>query len=172
MGADWIQGGFTGVEGTLHMDPEEPLGATCRGEIDVRRLRPGSPRLNTELRIQDFLDAERHPRIPFAATVTERLGEATFTAMAEVVIRGSAHTLRLDVAYLGQETTRISDLAHSQTTAPRVALEARARLTPQDLGAPLPAAAAAKASANAAIELFVEINAVLDPGVQGECGAS
>jgi hypothetical protein len=62
---------------------------TCSGEIDIARLRPGPPRLNGELRIQDFLT--HHRPIPFSADVVERLADGSFAALANVVIRGAPH---------------------------------------------------------------------------------
>lgn len=171
MGTRWIDVRFTGVEGVLHLDPGEPVGSTCRGEIDIRRMRPGSPRLNTELRIEDFLDARHNPCIPFTARVLERTGEARFTAVAEFTVRGNTHEITLEVAYLDQPTAAAVESPHGPGDAPRIALEATARLSRRELGAPPGATPPGPAVEETTIELSAVINAVLDAEVREESEA-
>jgi polyisoprenoid-binding protein YceI len=137
LGAPWVDGEFTHVTGKLHMQRGEPLTASCWGEVDARRLVPGRPRFNTQVRTSDFLDPERHPKITFAGRLTDQTGERAFRADAEITIRGWTQQLSMDVDYLGERQTpyRVGDQHRGDLT--RVTLKAQARITRDDLAAAL-----------------------------------
>lgn len=137
LGAPWVAGEFTHVTGKLKMTNDRPLTASCRGEVDTRRLLLGRPRFNTQARTSDFLDPEHHPKIAFAGRLTDQAGERTFKADAEITIRGWTQRVILDVDYLGERRTpyRVGEEHRGQLT--RVALKADARLTREDLATSL-----------------------------------
>jgi polyisoprenoid-binding protein YceI len=137
LGAPWVEGEFTHVTGKLRMERGQPLTAWCWGEVDARRLVPGRPHFNTQLRTSDVLDPEIHPKIAFAGRLTDQTGERAFKADAEVTIRGWTQPMSMDVDYLGERRTsyRVGDEHRGDLT--RVTLKAQARLTRDELAASL-----------------------------------
>lgn len=137
LGAPWVEGEFTHVTGKLHMEKGQPLTASCWGEVDARRLVPGRPRFNTQVRTSEVLEPERHPKIAFAGHLTDQTGERAFKADAEITIRGWTRPMIMDVAYLGERRTphRVDDEHRGDLT--RVTLKAEARLTRDGLAASL-----------------------------------
>jgi polyisoprenoid-binding protein YceI len=137
LGAPWVEGEFTHVTGKLHMEKDQPLTACCWGEVDARRLVPGRPHLNTQVRTSDVLDPERHPKIAFAGRLTDQTGERAFKADAEITIRGWTQPMSMDVDYLGERKTpyRVGDEHRGDLT--RVTLKAEMRLARDDLAASL-----------------------------------
>jgi len=163
MGAKWVDGRFVGVTGNLRFDSDQPLATTCHGELDIRRFLPGAPRMNTELRIEDFLDAEHHSRIPFAGRVVEQVGPSAFRALATVTIRDHTPEIALDLSYLGQQQTPAPAGPGSGRPVTRVALRATALLARGDLdGSTEGARATAAITAGGSIAITLDINAILD----------
>jgi len=137
LGAPWVEGEFTHVTGELQMRPAEPLTAHCWGVIDARRLVPGRPRVNTQVRASDFLDPEHHPAITFAGRLTDQTGERAFRADAEITIRGRTQPLAMDVEYLGERRTPFHVGEEHRGDLTRVTLKAESRLTREALAAAL-----------------------------------
>jgi polyisoprenoid-binding protein YceI len=159
MGIPWVNGVFKGVRGKLHLNWDTPLATTCRGEIDARRLLPGHPRLNTELRTADFLDVENHPRLGFAGRLVEQSGADEYEADAQIAIRGVTRQVRMNVTYLGQWRSPfwVGDERIGALT--RVGLRAGALIMRDDLGTPLESESRDDRNA---IEITLNINAILD----------
>jgi polyisoprenoid-binding protein YceI len=126
-GAGWVECRFTRVTGRLQILQREPPLAVCEGEIDATHFEPGAPRLNSELRIPDFLDVERNPLIPFQARITS-LGQSTpLVADAMVRIRGARR--RFDLAAAWSIATTGSGLGEGDAARPRsIELQATARV--------------------------------------------
>jgi polyisoprenoid-binding protein YceI len=137
LGSPWVEGEFTHVTGKLQMERNNPLTGRCWGEVDTRRLVPGRPHFNTQVRTSDFLDPEHFPKIGFAGRLTDQTGERTYRAAAEIRIRGFTQPIAMDVDYLGEHTTpyRVGDEHRGELT--RVELKAQARLTRENLAASL-----------------------------------
>lgn len=164
MGIPWVNGVFKDVRGKLYLDWDDPLATTCVGEIDAASLLPGHPRLNTELRIADFLDVENHPKVGFAGWLTEHADDDDgYSAEAQISIRGQAGRVRLSVAYLGQWRSPFWVGDEQLGTLTRVGLRASALLVRDDLGTTLqnPTDEERRVIENA-IEVTLNINAVLD----------
>ncbi|HEY4427107.1 MAG TPA: YceI family protein [Solirubrobacteraceae bacterium] len=164
MGAIWVKGCFSDVRGTLYWDLDEPLSASCVGEIDVASLHAGEPRLNTELRAADFLDPRHHPTIDFAARVCERTGQSSFRADVVLSLRGTSRHVPMELSYLGRWEAPISAGDDGEGTSTRLGLRADGVIRRQDFE--VVEAAAESSNANrvtgSTIEIALDLEAVLD----------
>lgn len=101
----WVRGIIPNVEGTLDLDPENPVGGVVDVTMDARKLWSGNDDRDAHLKHADFLDVEHHPKIRFNGTFATQLGETDYTVNGELTIRGITRPVVLDVAYLGRWAT-------------------------------------------------------------------
>jgi polyisoprenoid-binding protein YceI len=147
MGTTWVDGRFKDVHGHFYFDVDEPLNSSCVGEIDVAKLHPGEPYLNTQLRTDDFLGVEDHPRITFAARLADRTSDIDFTAEVLLTLRGITQRVPMDLTYLGQWEAPLWTDGEEQGAATRMGFRAEGVI--------------AGHLANA-IEISLDIEAILD----------
>jgi polyisoprenoid-binding protein YceI len=124
----WVHGLFKDIHGKLYLDWEQPLTASFNGEIDATKLWTGEPDRDAHLRSADFFDVEHHPRITFAGRLTERTGDISFKAQADLTIRGITRPVTMDVSYLGRWKTPfwVGDENRGELT--RIGFEAKTRI--------------------------------------------
>ena len=96
----WVRGLFKDVHGSMRFDWNSCLESTFSGEIDASKVWTGEPDRDAHLRSADFFDVEHHPTITFDGRFTERTGDTSFKAVADVTIRAITQPVRLDVWYL------------------------------------------------------------------------
>ena len=91
------QARFTGIEGTVDIDPEHP--ETSKVEVTIRAgtVQSGSDTFDRILRSPDFFAAATFPTITFHSTVVERTGEKTADVTGELNILGQAKPVVLHV---------------------------------------------------------------------------
>ena len=156
MGTTWVDGRFKDVHGHFYFDRDEPLNSSCVGEIDVAKLHPGEPYLNTQLRTADFLGVEDHPRITFAARLADRTSDVDFTADVLLTLRGTTQRVPMNLTYLGQWEAPLWTDGEDGGTVTRMGFKAEGLI--------------AGHLANA-IEISLDIEAILDTGL-GTAGAA
>jgi len=130
----WVHGLFKDVHGKLYFDWERPLQATFSGEIDAAKIWTGEPDRDAHLKSADFFDVENHPKITFAGRLTERTGDTTFKALADLTIRGVIRPVVMDVTYMGQWKTPFWVGDESKGTLTRIGFEAKTRINRHDFG--------------------------------------
>jgi polyisoprenoid-binding protein YceI len=162
MGVTWVDGRFKDVHGKLYLDPERPLASTCFGEIDVTKLYAGEPRLNTQLRVADFLGV-KDPKITFAGQLVDRTGDTHFKTDAYLTLRGTTRLVTMYVTYLGQWKAPFWMDGEEKGTVTRVGLKATGVITRRDFeivsADELPGE---RIVATSAIEITLDIEATLD----------
>jgi polyisoprenoid-binding protein YceI len=162
MGVTWVDGRFKDVQGKLYLDPERPLAATCFGEIDVTKLYAGEPRLNTRLRVADFLGVGDR-KITFAAQLVDRTGDTQFKTDAYLTLRGTTRLVTMYVAYLGHWKAPFWMDGEKKGTVSRVGLKATGAITPREFDILSPEELPGeRAIATSAIEITLDIEATLD----------
>ncbi len=129
----WVRGLFKDIHGRMELDWDRCLESTFEGEIDAAGIWTGEPVRDAHLRSADFFDVENHPKITFSGRFTERTGDTTFKAEAELTIRGVTRTVPLDVAYLGEWTTPFWE-DENKGDIRRIGWEATTRINRHDFG--------------------------------------
>ena len=74
MGFSLYSGRFSGVTGTLAIDPRQPAASRLDVTIPVASVSTTSDKLDGELRSAQWLDADRFPQMRFRATRVARWG--------------------------------------------------------------------------------------------------
>jgi len=128
----WVRGLFKDIHGSLDFDWESCLESTFEGEIDATKIWTGEPDRDAHLRSADFFDVENHPTITFSGRLTERTGDTSFKAEAELTIRGITKTVPMDVAFLGQWQTPFWEGEENKGEMTRAGFEARTRINRHD----------------------------------------
>jgi polyisoprenoid-binding protein YceI len=163
----WVRGLFKDIHGRLRFDLDDCLATTFSGEADATRIWTGEPDRDAHLRSADFFDVERHPTIGFEGRFTERTGDTTFKAEAEVTIRGVTRTVPFDVTYLGQWATPFWEGDENRGTLRRIGFEARARVDRHEFGVSwqdhLPGGGVVVSNE---IELALDVEAILDEDLE------
>lgn len=121
----WVRGLFKDIHGEMEFDWDSCLESTFEGKIDATKIWTGEPVRDEHLRSPDFFYVEKYPTIAFTGRFTERTGDITFKAQAEVTIRGKKHTVPLDVVYQGMWETPFWVGDENRGTMRRMGFEAR-----------------------------------------------
>jgi polyisoprenoid-binding protein YceI len=167
MGRTWVNGRFKDVHGKLYLDLDDPRSSSCLGEIDVANLYAGEPYLNTQLRAADFLHAEEHRKITFAARLGAGANGADFTAEVLLTLRGTTRLVVMDVAYLGQWKAPFWIDGANWGTATRMGLRAHGRISGADFAMLVQDEDPSDdSSATAGIEIVLDVEAALDADLQ------
>ena len=130
----WVRGLFKDIHGQLEFDWDTCLESTFEGEIDATRLWTGEPARDEHLRSADFFDVENHPKITFSGRFTERVGDIAFKGEVDLTIRGTTHTVPLDITYLGQWKTPWWEGDENKGEMTRIGFEATTRVNRQAFG--------------------------------------
>ena len=99
-----VKGRFTGVEGTLVTDADDPDGSSVEVKIDADSIDTGSADRDKHLRSADFLDVENHPEITFKSRSVKGAHAEEgdkFKVVGDLTIRGNTREVELDAEYHG-----------------------------------------------------------------------
>ena len=121
-----VKGQFTGVEGTLRMDAEDPTTARLDVEIAAASVDTRVEQRDEHLRSPDFLDTARFPSLTFKSRKVERSGNERLRVTGDLTIRDVTREVVLDVTERG----RVTDPWGGE----RVGYEARAKIDRKDFG--------------------------------------
>jgi len=163
----WVRGLFKDVHGSMRFDWNSCLESTFSGEIDASKVWTGEPDRDAHLRSADFFDVEHHPTITFDGRFTERTGDTSFKAVADVTIRAITQPVKLDVWYLGQWATPFWVGDENRGTIRRIGLEARGRVDRHDFAVSwqdeIPGGGVVVSNE---IELVLDVEAMLDEDLE------
>jgi len=121
-----VKGRFRSLEGTIHIDEENPTASWVIASIDVASIDTNDPQRDAHLRSADFFDAERFPKITFRSTRVEQVDETKWKLFGELTMRGVTKEVVLDTEYGGQ----IKDAFGKQ----RMAISAETTINRKDFG--------------------------------------
>ncbi len=130
----WVRGLFKDIHGEMDFELENCVGSTFSGEIDATRVWTGEPDRDAHLRTGDFFDVDNHPTIAFSGQITERVGDNTLKAEAELTLRGNTSTVEMDVQYLGQWESPFWVGDENKGLMRRIGFEARTSIDRFDFG--------------------------------------
>lgn len=97
---DWW-GDFSGVSGTLALDPARLAASRVEITIPVASVSTTNATLDGELRSADWFDAARFPTIRFVSTGVVRAGPARATIRGNLTLHGVTRPVVLDARFVG-----------------------------------------------------------------------
>jgi polyisoprenoid-binding protein YceI len=121
-----VRGRFTGVKGTVRMDPADPTTAEVDVTISAASVQSGVEQRDQHLRSADFFDVEKYPEIVFKSRKVTLGGDNEFKLTGDLTIHGVTREVVLAVAPEGS----VKDPWGGERTA----YSAKGRLNRKDFG--------------------------------------
>jgi polyisoprenoid-binding protein YceI len=97
---EWY-GDFTGLSGTLRLDPARPASSKVDIAIPVASVSTTNATLDGELRSGDWLDAARFPTMRFVSTRVVRTGPGRATIEGNLTLHGITRPVSLAASFNG-----------------------------------------------------------------------
>jgi polyisoprenoid-binding protein YceI len=92
-------GEFTGVSGTLNLNPASPTASSVSISIPTASVSTTNAKLDDELKSADWLDAAKFPTITFKSTSVTPTGPTTARIAGDLTIHGVTHPAVLDAKF-------------------------------------------------------------------------
>ncbi|MGI8827159.1 MAG: YceI family protein [Chloroflexota bacterium] len=96
-----VKGRFTGVQGEISGNADDPSQAEVDVVIDASTVDTRHEQRDTHLRSADFLDVENFPHITFKSTRVDRVDGDELKVIGDLTIHGVTKEVTLDVAIAG-----------------------------------------------------------------------
>ncbi len=97
-----VPGAFTGFEGEIHYDKENPANSKAVASIDIASVNTRNDNLDEHLRQDDFFNAAEFPKMTFESTSWERAGDNLYTVTGNLSFHGHTNTVEIQVQFLGE----------------------------------------------------------------------
>ena len=101
MGFTTWYGEFTGVSGSLNLDPKKPAGSALEIHIPVATVSTTNAKLDGELKSDAWLDATQFPEIVFKSTKVTETGKDTAKVAGDLTFHGVTKPVTLSVKFNG-----------------------------------------------------------------------
>jgi len=121
-----VRGTFREVEGTIHLDAQDPTRSSAQVRVNVASLTTEQDQRDGHLRGPDFFDVEQFPEITFTSTSAEVVDEDTYRLTGDLTVKGVTKPVTLDIAYGGSAKDPFGNL--------RAGFEAEATVNRKDWG--------------------------------------
>ena len=92
-----VRGEFSGITGTVVIDPEQPNNSTIEATIDASTIHTRDEQRDAHLKSADFLDVANFPTITFVSKKVEKMGEGEWKVIGDLTIHGVTKSVTLDV---------------------------------------------------------------------------
>ncbi len=122
-----VRGSFTGVQGTVTVDPAHPEQGSVQAEIDVNTIATNDEKRDAHLKSADFFDAAQYPKMTFRSTRIEKTGSNSYRVTGDLTIHGVTKPITLDVDEVTEEAK--DPWGHT-----RIGAAAKAKLKRSDFG--------------------------------------
>ena len=99
-----VRGSFDELEGTAHIDFENPVNSHAELTIQVSSVNTGHAQRDEHLRNNDFFDAVTFPQITFKSTTAEAVNHSTYRLTGDLTIKGITKPVTVDFEYTGTAT--------------------------------------------------------------------
>lgn len=83
-----VRGSFSGVQGTVIYDPENPSASSVDVTIDTSTINTQEPDRDKHLKSGDFLEVEKYPTITFKSKSVTNKGEGELQVKGDLLIHG------------------------------------------------------------------------------------
>lgn len=94
-------GAFTGIKGTLMLDPANPNTGNADVTISMYSLDSGHRERDTHLLTSDFLDANKYPSMRFISSGFRTTGKDTGVMTGQLTLHGATRTVEIPYRILG-----------------------------------------------------------------------
>jgi polyisoprenoid-binding protein YceI len=100
LGISKVHGTFSGVSGTVTLDPAAPEGASVEASVDVSTVSTGNTDRDNHLKSPDFFDVSTYPTMSFATTGITKKGEGEYEVTGNLTLHGVTKpvTLKAEVS--------------------------------------------------------------------------
>src|SRR5258708_28450381 len=112
-----VRGGFSGVQGTVVHDPENPTASSVEVVIDANTINTLEAARDTHLKSADFLDVEKYPTITFKSSKSA-LDSDELRLEGNLTIRGVTREVVLKVEVSSAEQKDPCGNARIRAAAP------------------------------------------------------
>ena len=92
-----VRGEFTGLTGTLTIDPSDPTNSQVSVTIDTSTVNTRTPDRDTHLKSADFFDVANYPTITFVSTSISKTTDEEGIVTGDLTIHGVTKSVTLDV---------------------------------------------------------------------------
>ena len=92
-----VRGGFSGVEGTLEFDPQNPTDSRVEAVINTSKINTLDENRDAHLKSADFLDAEKFPTMTFKSKKIAAAGEGEWKVTGDLTLHGVTKEVVLNV---------------------------------------------------------------------------
>jgi polyisoprenoid-binding protein YceI len=92
-----VRGSFSGVQGTIVYDAENPTESSIEAVVDMTTVNTMDPARDTHLKSADFLDAEKYPTMTFKSKKVEKTSEGEFDVTGALTLHGVTRDVVLKV---------------------------------------------------------------------------
>ncbi|MBV8118016.1 MAG: polyisoprenoid-binding protein [Candidatus Eremiobacteraeota bacterium] len=99
-----VRGRFTGVTGSIEVEPGSDVPSTVRARIEAATIDTREPQRDAHLQSADFFEAEKYPTLEFISTRIDGI-PGDFTIYGNLTIHGVTR----DVALQGEFEGRVAD---------------------------------------------------------------
>ena len=96
-----VTGSFNKFGGSLSTEDDDLTTAKVHFEADVDSIDTGNEQRDGHLKSPDFFDAANHPKITFAGTKVEKVGDEDYKLHGNLTMHGTTHPIVLGVTYGG-----------------------------------------------------------------------
>ena len=97
-------GTFTGIKGTLMLDPANPNTGNADVTVNLYSLDSGHRERDTHLLTGDFLDANKYPNMRFVSSGFKSTGKDTGVMMGQLTLHGATRSVEIPYKILGFAT--------------------------------------------------------------------
>ena len=94
-------GTFTGIKGTLTLDPANPNTGNADVTINIYSLDSGHRERDTHLLTGDFLDANKYPNMRFVSSGFRSTGKDTGVMTGQLTLHGATRSVEIPYKILG-----------------------------------------------------------------------
>lgn len=94
-------GTFTGIKGTLMLDPANPNTGNADVTVNLYSLDSGHRERDTHLLTGDFLDANKYPNMRFVSNGFRSTGKDTGVMTGQLTLHGATRTVEIPYKVLG-----------------------------------------------------------------------
>jgi polyisoprenoid-binding protein YceI len=92
-----VRGSFSGLQGTVGYDRENPSASSVDVTIDATTIDTQEPDRDKHLRSADFLDVEKYPTITFKSKSVTKVGDGELQVKGDLTIHGVTREVVLNV---------------------------------------------------------------------------
>lgn len=92
-----VRGGFSGVDGTIEFDPQNPTDSRVEAVVNTSKINTLDENRDAHLKSADFLDAEKFPTMTFKSKKIAAAGEGEWKVTGDLTLHGVTKEVVLNV---------------------------------------------------------------------------